>query len=393
MTAPLRRDQHTFGLELTDAITRLGSRPDDHDHDFEPCRPDLDQVARLARTAQRGSLDFFIADDTLGGLGPQSGRRRSGTGPLRFATRLAPASGPMAVVPRVRAAAIEPEKLLDGLVAVELASAGPLAWQLDLPSGGPNGLRVANLLTAVVRDAYEDGTPRTQIGSLARARRARGIREGRAAGLRGHDARPGVNGRSVAPVAPLLVVSAVSSEEIIFAAQRADIVRLVVKDMADSLLLRREIHAVARKAGRMGREPKVIVDLPTCVGEDVGSAEARREIVEAMTAAPLGRGVVWAGTAAGLAEMVNAWITAGACDGFTFLPTSLPSDLIAIVDTVMPLLQTYGVARKAQPQVSMSKLLSRTEPTAEPRVIGRAGVPRTLPTARPIRKAVPTRVR
>jgi FMN-dependent oxidoreductase (nitrilotriacetate monooxygenase family) len=51
------------------------------------------------------------------------------------------------------------------------------------------------------------------------------------------------------------------------------------------------------------------------------------------------------GTPDQLAEMMQHWLEAGACDGFTLQPAYMPGELELFVDQVMPLLQRRGVLR------------------------------------------------
>ncbi|MGH1564886.1 NtaA/DmoA family FMN-dependent monooxygenase [Mumia sp. DW29H23] len=52
------------------------------------------------------------------------------------------------------------------------------------------------------------------------------------------------------------------------------------------------------------------------------------------------------GTPEQLADLVEEWVTEGASDGFTLLPTTLPDSLALFVDHVVPLLQERGLHRR-----------------------------------------------
>lgn len=56
-------------------------------------------------------------------------------------------------------------------------------------------------------------------------------------------------------------------------------------------------------------------------------------------------GLDFAGTPAGLAQLITDWWDAGAADGFTIMPNLLPGQLTAFVDHVVPILQKRGIAR------------------------------------------------
>jgi N-acetyl-S-(2-succino)cysteine monooxygenase len=63
------------------------------------------------------------------------------------------------------------------------------------------------------------------------------------------------------------------------------------------------------------------------------------------------------GTPESLAELIEAWWRAGACDGFTLQPLRLPVDLELFVDHVIPILQQHGIAqREYRPGTARDKL-------------------------------------
>jgi FMN-dependent oxidoreductase (nitrilotriacetate monooxygenase family) len=66
----------------------------------------------------------------------------------------------------------------------------------------------------------------------------------------------------------------------------------------------------------------------------------------AMKLSALPGGLDYTGTPEGMADLVTQWFAAGACDGFTLMPSILPSELETFVDHVVPILQQRGVARR-----------------------------------------------
>jgi len=52
------------------------------------------------------------------------------------------------------------------------------------------------------------------------------------------------------------------------------------------------------------------------------------------------------GTPTDIADAMEHWFTAGACDGFNVLPLTFPKGLNDLVDLVIPELQRRGVFRK-----------------------------------------------
>jgi alkanesulfonate monooxygenase SsuD/methylene tetrahydromethanopterin reductase-like flavin-dependent oxidoreductase (luciferase family) len=342
--APRGRARTFLGTELADISARYPNRLEDDDEEHEPQHTDLARLAKLARTARRGRLDFIVVDDTLAGNPPHAGRRHSALDPLRLASRLAPFAGQISPVPRVHSSWIEPQGLLDGLVTLELASKGRLAWQLDTPTHTPPAAHQADLLTAIVRDAWSELGPRSNLAAMARANRDRRIREGRGgASLHGLPVQVVDKGPRGHVAGPRLLMQVDSTESLQLAARYANGLRIREADVADAVEWHRAIEAATLEAGRYDWDTPVLVDLAICLSFDPDVAQARAEIAETIIGEPLGGGTAsFVGTPAGLAEYMLAWVDAGACDGFTLIPTSLPIDLVMAVDHVVPLLQSAG---------------------------------------------------
>src|SRR5580700_9558148 len=68
-----------------------------------------------------------------------------------------------------------------------------------------------------------------------------------------------------------------------------------------------------------------------------------RQLAEELTGLP--GGLEFTGTPEQFAELIERWLTEGACDGFTLQPTTLPGSLGQFTDHVVPLLQKRGLHR------------------------------------------------
>jgi FMN-dependent oxidoreductase (nitrilotriacetate monooxygenase family) len=68
-----------------------------------------------------------------------------------------------------------------------------------------------------------------------------------------------------------------------------------------------------------------------------------RQLAEELTGLP--GGLEFTGTPEQFADLVADWMAAGASDGFTLQPTTLPGSLAAFIDHVVPLLQARGLHR------------------------------------------------
>ena len=78
-------------------------------------------------------------------------------------------------------------------------------------------------------------------------------------------------------------------------------------------------------------------------------AAARQERVSlrelARIHAGMPAGLTFVGTPEQLADFIDEWSTAGAVDGFTLMPNTLPDGLAAFVEQVLPILRRRGLFR------------------------------------------------
>jgi len=93
--------------------------------------------------------------------------------------------------------------------------------------------------------------------------------------------------------------------------------------------------------------PQAILDAPPPTSAATRLYEAARErpdasLRELALALVKRRQLVFAGTPEQLADYIIRWQDAGAVDGFTLLPTTLPQGLAEFVDHVVPILQSRG---------------------------------------------------
>jgi alkanesulfonate monooxygenase SsuD/methylene tetrahydromethanopterin reductase-like flavin-dependent oxidoreductase (luciferase family) len=65
-----------------------------------------------------------------------------------------------------------------------------------------------------------------------------------------------------------------------------------------------------------------------------------------------------------LAESMQSWLAAGACDGFNLLPATYPDDLEAFVETVIPELRRRGLTRADYGGSTLRENLGLAQPTS-----------------------------
>jgi alkanesulfonate monooxygenase SsuD/methylene tetrahydromethanopterin reductase-like flavin-dependent oxidoreductase (luciferase family) len=154
------------------------------------------------------------------------------------------------------------------------------------------------------------------------------------------------------------VVRADTPASLDLAARRADVVRVRAATRDEAIELRSQVRDAAASAGRDPDALRVLVDAYAVIGDTRASAQARLDLLEDL------EGVSWdtdslthVGTARDLAVTVEEWAHAGAADGFLLRPSSLSTDLDAIVDGVVPLLQGAGLFRTAYPGTTLRDTL------------------------------------
>src|SRR5699024_4575489 len=81
------------------------------------------------------------------------------------------------------------------------------------------------------------------------------------------------------------------------------------------------------------------------ISADAASAAARWDLLNSLEEAPKPYPLRSHGTAADLVELWSSWVRGGAADGFTVIPASLPTDVVALVHEVIPALRAKGLRK------------------------------------------------
>ena len=147
-----------------------------------------------------------------------------------------------------------------------------------------------------------------------------------------------------------MVVRATTPAEIELAGRVADVVRIRATSRDEAAQTRARVLSAVVAAGRDPRDVRVLVDVYLIVGPDTASAQARLDMLTDL------EGVSWdadslafVGTSTGFAELVTDWLDADAVDGFTIRPASVQTDLVALVEGVLPVLRAADAFRSQYP--------------------------------------------
>lgn len=110
------------------------------------------------------------------------------------------------------------------------------------------------------------------------------------------------------------------------------------------------------------RDPQVFADLVVVLDDTLDAARARRERLDALAGAEYRSDAeIFMGTPGQLADLLEAWHTAGAA-GFRLRPASLPHDLQQITDVLVPELQRRGLFRQSYEASTLRGLLGLPRP-------------------------------
>ena len=145
-------------------------------------------------------------------------------------------------------------------------------------------------------------------------------------------------------------------------ARSADVGFVTPRDAAQAAAIVAEIRAEQAGAGRAGQTVHVFGDLVVFLDETEAAAAARRHRLDerAGTRYP-SDALVYTGTAAGLADLLQDWQAAG-LSGFRLRPGALPHDLIQLTERLVPELQRRGLYRSRYEAGTLRGLLGLARP-------------------------------
>ena len=370
-----RRSVH-LGVDLSDAGARAGAWRAVGSQ--SPRLFDAHRLQELVATAERGVLDFALFDDTFSLQPTRNTTLRGRLDAALVASRLAPRSTGIGLVATVDTTHTEPFHVSKAIATIDHVSTGRAAWQVgwstteaaaalfgrkEAPGTADAVAEAEEAIEVVSRlwDSWEDDAEIRDVPS------GRFIDRDKVHYVDYDGVRFAVKGPSITPRSPQaqppVVVRGDSAEALALAGRRADVVRVRATTLDGAKALREQVRAAAADAGRNPDDLRVLVDLYAVIGQDRASAQARLDLLEGL------EGITWdtdslthVGTARDLAELVEEWSDAGAVDGFTIRPSSLRTDLDALVDRVVPLLQEARVFRSAYPGSTLRDTLGLPRP-------------------------------
>ncbi|WP_456788923.1 LLM class flavin-dependent oxidoreductase [Cellulomonas sp. P5_C5] len=326
---------------------------------------DAERLQHLVDTAQRGTLDLVVFDDSFSLQPTRSTTLRGRLDAALVAARLAPRSRGIGLVPTVATTHTEPFHVSKAIATIDHVSGGRAGWQLgwsadeqDEQDAAHFGRRPAQSEATAVAETEEAVQVVTALwdsweddAEIRDQATHRYVDRAKLHYVEHDGVHFAVKGPSITPRPPQgqppIVVRVSSDESFGLAARHADVVRISATSREEALDLRLRLRAAAVAAGREPGDLRVLVDAFVVTGPDQASARARLDLLTEL------EGVRWdtdslthVGTARELTDAFLRWWEIGAVDGFVVRPSSLHTDLDALVDGVVPMLRTARAFRE-----------------------------------------------
>ena len=145
-------------------------------------------------------------------------------------------------------------------------------------------------------------------------------------------------------------------------ARSADVGFVTPRDAAHAAQIVAEIRAGQDRAGRAGETVHVFGDVVVFLDDTETAATARQRRLDERAGAEFSSDAhVYAGTAEGLADLLQDWQTAG-LSGFRLRPAAVPHDLTQITGRLVPELQRRGLFRSSYEARTLRGLLGLGRP-------------------------------
>ncbi|TQS28213.1 LLM class flavin-dependent oxidoreductase [Microbispora sp. KK1-11] len=369
----------------------------------EGARPDLlftpGYWAGLVAEAERGLLDFVTFEDALGlqssHLNEPDGRLDQVRGRLDavlIASRVAPLSSRIGLVPTTGTTHTEPFHVAIGIASLDHISRGRAGWRPQI-SGRPDqvahfgrrppfppqdysrdrdpvfGKHVLDLFAEatdaveVVRRLWDSWEDDAEIRDVATGRFIDRDK------LHYIDFRGewfSVKGPSITPRSPqgqpLVTSLAHDTLPYEFAARSSDVVYVTPRDREDAAAIVESVRAAEAAVGRAEPPLRIFADLVVFL--DARDAAGRKARLDDLDGAELDSDAhVFAGTPEELARLLLEWREAG-LEGFRLRPGELPHDLAAITRALVPALQNAGAFRTAYDTVDLRGRLGLARPAS-----------------------------
>ncbi|MFE7894367.1 LLM class flavin-dependent oxidoreductase [Streptomyces sp. NPDC057412] len=346
----------------------------------------------LITEAERGLLDLVTLGD---GLGLQSshfldpdGRTDQVRGRLDavlIASRVAPLTQHIGLVPTVVATHTEPFHISKAIATLDYVSSGRAGLRVQI-TARPNEAahfgrrtlgRIDRYDTPAVHELFDEAADHVEVvrrlwdsweddAEIRDTATGRFIDRDRLHYIDFEGRHFSVKGPSITPRPPQgqPIVSALAHETVPYrlVARSADIGYVTPHDTDGARAVVAEVRAEQRAAGRADEPLHIFGDLVVFLDDDPAAARARRERLDTLAGEPYtSDALIFAGSPAELADLLQEFQTAG-LTGFRLRPAVAGHDLPAITRGLVPELQRRGAFRRAYEAGTLRGLLGLARP-------------------------------
>ncbi|MGW1811773.1 LLM class flavin-dependent oxidoreductase [Streptomyces sp. NPDC002078] len=352
--------------------------------------------ADLIAEAERGLLDFVTIED---GLGPQSAhfldpdertdQVRGRLDAVLVASRVAPLTRHIGLVPTVVATHTEPFHISKAIATLDYVSTGRAGLRVQI-SARPNeaahfGRRTIGRIEAydspaaqdIVTELFDEAADHVEVvrrlwdsweddAEIRDAATGRFIDRDKLHYIDFEGRHFSVKGPSITPRPPqgqpLVTALAHWTVPYRLVARQADVGYVTPHDAEQARAIVAEIRAEQRAAGRAGDTLHIFGDLVVFLDDSRAEAEARRERLDALAGEPYtGDARIFTGTASQLAGLLEE-LAASGLTGFRLRPAVAGHDLPRISRDLVPELQRRGRFREAYEADTLRGLLGLARP-------------------------------
>ncbi|MFC9315451.1 LLM class flavin-dependent oxidoreductase [Streptomyces nigra] len=346
----------------------------------------------LITEAERGLLDLVTLED---GLGLQSshfldpdGRTDQVRGRLDavlIASRVAPLTQHIGLVPTVVATHTEPFHISKAIATLDYVSSGRAGLRVQI-TARPNEAahfgrrtlgRIDRYDTPAVHELFDEAADHVEVvrrlwdsweddAEIRDTATGRFIDRDKLHYIDFEGRHFSVKGPSITPRPPQgqPIVSALAHETVPYrlVARSADIGYVTPHDTDGARAIVAEVRAEQRAAGRAEEPLHIFGDLVVFLDDDPVAARARQERLDTLAGEPYtSDALIFAGSPAELADLLQEFQTAG-LTGFRLRPAVAGHDLPAITRGLVPELQRRGAFRRAYEADTLRGLLGLARP-------------------------------
>ncbi|WP_380282775.1 LLM class flavin-dependent oxidoreductase [Kitasatospora purpeofusca] len=302
--------------------------------------------ADLVTEAERGLLDLVTFEDalalqsvSLSGPDDRTDQVRGRLDAVLIASRVAPLTSRIGLVPTTNVTHTEPLHLAATLATLDRAALGRAGWRPQVSARADDAAHFGRPAPATLGEG-DLASPETISGRLAPL-------FDDAAEVVAAVARLWDGHRTALPVT-VLAHARIPYE---LAAKGGDVAYVTPYSPDGVAAVLTEVAAAATAVDRPAERPlKVFADLLVLLDERPGEAARHKDRLDELAGAPLRSDAeIFAGTPAELADLLLDWRAVDAdgqrLDGFRLRPARLPHDLLAITRSLVPELQRRGAFR------------------------------------------------